>query len=84
MPPSRRQSPVTEPCVTCGRPFIDGRRQQHEAICARLVGRRRTVYDSQQHRLDGTEHGPLYRRAQHAPQPVSPPSGHCWVLWLDS
>ncbi|XP_043197344.1 dnaJ homolog subfamily C member 30, mitochondrial-like [Amphibalanus amphitrite] len=62
-------SPVTAPCASCGRPFVDGRRQEHERICARLAGRRRSVYDSQRHRLAGTEHGPLYARARHLPAP---------------
>ncbi|XP_037090916.1 zinc finger C2HC domain-containing protein 1A-like, partial [Pollicipes pollicipes] len=44
-------------------------RQEHEAICGRLAQRRRTTFDSRQHRLAGTEHGPLFRRAQHRPEP---------------
>ena len=43
------------PCPNCGRGFASNRIQQHHTICVKNQQKRRKVFDSTKHRLQGTE-----------------------------
>jgi len=45
----------TVPCPNCGRGFASNRIQQHHTICVRNQQKKRKVFDSTKHRIQGTE-----------------------------
>ena len=47
--------PEKVPCPNCGRGFASNRIQQHHTICVKNQQKKRKVFDSTKHRLQGTE-----------------------------
>ena len=57
----QENSPDIVPCPNCGRGFASNRIQQHHTICVRNQHKKRKVFDSTKHRIQGTEAAKFFR-----------------------
>ncbi|EDV29867.1 uncharacterized protein TRIADDRAFT_17177, partial [Trichoplax adhaerens] len=56
-------------CQICGRKFAADRLEKHQSICQKASNKKRTVFDTSKHRIQGTENEQYVSKIKNQPQP---------------